>query len=87
MTAQASEWVGTILSVLVGVFGTLGGSAWLRRRMGKESVLMKAATSAGRTAVAEVVAPEMSARMDTQGAGIVALTGAVSSLADDVWPR
>lgn len=80
MNAQTTDWATTIVSLLVGVFGTLGGTAWLRRRLGKDSVLSKAVKSAGRSAVAEVMAPEITARLDANANGLATLTNSVTSL-------
>lgn len=80
--ALTIDWGDTLVKVIAGGAGTTGVTMWLRRRLGRESVLRKSFVAAMRTAFTESVSPELSMQMDDTRASIVDLTKAVSKLSN-----
>ena len=76
------DWADTFIKLLAGGAGTAGVTVWLRRRLGKDSVLRKSFVAAMRTAFTESVSPELSIQLDDTRASIVDLTNAVSKLSN-----
>ncbi len=82
MMALTVDWADTFVKLLAGGAGTAGITVWLRRRLGKESVLRKSFVAAMRTAFTESVSPELSIQLDDTRSSIVDLTNAVSKLSN-----
>lgn len=82
MIAMTIDWADTFIKLLAGGAGTAGVTVWLRRRLGKDSVLRKSVVAAMRTAFTESVSPELSIQLDDTRASIVDLTNAVSKLSN-----
>jgi len=82
MMALTVDWADTFVKLLAGGAGTAGIAVWLRRRLGKESVLRKSFVAAMRTAFTESVSPELSIQLDDTRSSIVDLTNAVSKLSN-----
>lgn len=82
MIAITIDWADTFIKLLAGGAGTAGVTVWLRRRLGKDSVLRKSVVAAMRTAFTESVSPELSIQLDDTRASIVDLTNAVSKLSN-----
>ncbi len=82
MMALTVDWADTLVKLLAGGAGTAGITVWLRRRLGKESVLRKSFVAAMRTAFTESVSPELSIQLDDTRSSIVDLTNAVSKLSN-----
>lgn len=82
MIAITIDWADTLIKLLAGGAGATGGAVWLRRRLGRDSVLRKSFVAALRTAFTESVSPELAIQLDDTRASIVDLTNAVSKLSN-----